>query len=653
MITHFKFCAVLLFVSTLLSSCKEDEVTPELENKLVAIAGSDVAVNRYEPVTLDASASKDGNKRPFTILWSVKTKPQGSNASIANADTVKTIFIPDVAGRYVVKLTIAQGSWSAVDEVAITVADPQSEDPETVILNEDFTENTTLADIFDDPSGIDYLVTENINVHAELVIMPGVVMAFAEDKGLQIVNGFISARGTMNNRITFKGSDNGASFWKGILIHSNSELNEFEHVSIEQGGSSAFSESGVKANLAIAGTTFSGGAVKVSETSFLSSGGYGFYLQGMSLLNRFSSNSFVDNELDVYIAASQLHKVEVDNLTVDSGLLEIETGGSVIGEEPTTWKNIDNGHYLVTSPISIFSGVTIEPGASLHMRAGITISMTGNGYLKAIGSSEARIAFTSTEGTTYWSGLYFNSYNENNKLAFCDVSHAGLNNIDGSEHAGNIVLGPSGTVRIENTVIKNGLGYGVVLKTVSQVNGNVATINTFTDLQKGVMFPEAVESPEHPPLTGLWLDQWSFQQNFSDIQNNYYNDVTHEWFGGAANPWSTETGKGMGIRFSDDMTFTWLIAEHSPVTGCESYSAEYITGTTALSGDQITFNQDYWRSKFINSCDPTQNVDMDVTPSPIVLRYEIAQKSNLWTGELFWELKFSNPDGSSFSYYRR
>lgn len=193
----------------------------------------------------------------------------------------------------------------------------------------------------------------------------------------------------------------------------------------------------------------------------------------------------------------------------------------------------------------------------------------------------------------------------------------------------------------------------LVLKTINQVNENVATINTFTDLQKGVMFPETVEFPELPPLTGVWFDQWSFQQNFSDIQNNYYNDVTHVWFGGAASPWSTETAKGMGIRFSEDMTFTWLIAEHSPVTGCESYSAEYITGTAALSGDQITFNQDYWRSKFINSCDPTQNVDMDVTPSPIVLRYEIAQKSNLWTGELFWELKFSNPDGSNFSYYRR
>lgn len=654
MITHFKFHAVLLLIiCTLFSSCKEEEVAPALENRLVAIAGTDQTVHRNEPIILDASASKDGNNRPFTILWSLKAKPQGSSASIAKADTVKTSFTPDVAGLYIVKLTIAQGTWSAIDEVAFTVADPQSEDPQTVVINEDIITNTTLIDIFDDPSRIDYLVTESINVEAEFIIMPGVVMAFAEDKGLQIVNGFISAKGTANNLIIFKGSDNIAASWKGILIHSNSEFNEFEHVRIEQGGSSAFNESAVRANLAIAGTTFSGGAVKIRETLFKSSGGYGFYLQGMSLLNHFSSNSFIDNERAVYIAASQLHKIDVGNHTANTGTLEIETGGPVIREEPITWKRIDNGHYLVTSPITISSGVTIEPGASFHMRTGMTINVTDNGYLKAVGSPEARIVFTSTGETVYWNGLYFNSYNEDNKLAFCDVAQAGLSNIDGSEHAGNIVVGPSGIVTIEHAVIKNGLGYGLVSKTASQVNENIATINTFVDLQKGIMFPETSESPELPPLTGLWLDLWTFQQNFSDIQNNYYNEATHVWFGGAASPWSTETGKGMGIRLNEDMSFTWLIAEHSPVTGCESYSAEYITGTITVSGNQITFNQDYWRSKFINSCDPTQNVDMDVAPSPIILGYEITQKSNLWTGELFWELKFSNPDGSSFSYYRR
>ena len=100
-------------------------------------------------------------------------------------------------------------------------------------------------------------------------------------------------------------------------------------------------------------------------------------------------------------------------------------------------------------------------------------------------------------------------------------------------------------------------------------------------------------------------------------------------------------------------SFTWLIAESSPWTGCESYSAEYITGTTTVETNVLTFNQEYWRSKFVNACDPTQNVDMEVDPSPIQLAYEIEKMYNVITGEGYWVLTFTNPDGSKFALYRR
>ena len=642
---------LFLILITFLFSCEEENVVVTPQNKLVAVAGPDQTIAVHDEVALDGSASADGNKRPFTFSWSVKTRPQGSSASIDSAVYMKATFTPDVIGMYVIRLTISQSNWTAHDDLVVNVRPSESGGPETITINEDIIANTTLNDIFEDPDKTDYLVTDDVDVQSDLAIMPGVVIAFAADKGLQIVNGSINARGTAEKKIIFKGLDNGHGYWKGILIISNSQSNEFEYVTVQQGGSSTFAESGTKANIALAGSAYSGGALKVGNSFFTHSGGYGLYAQGMSSLNRFSSNTFSDNRsLAAYIPASQLHKIEAGN----AGLTEIETGGPILTQDEVVWKKIESGSYLVTSDIQIKAGVTIEAGASFKMNTATAINVTDNGYLKLLGTSESRITFRSTAPGVYWNGFYFNSYQTNNRIEHADIANAGLNKIADADHAANIVLGHAGMLIVEHSVIRNGLGYGVVARTANQVNGNIREVNTFVGLQKGSVFPEESQSPARPSLTGAWMDEWSFMQRLSGIHDNYYNRQTQTWFGGAANPWAmADNGKGMGIYFDEDLNFTWLIAEHSPVTGCESYSAEYITGTVAATTEVITFNQDYWRSKFINSCDESQNVDMDIEPSAIVLSYTLEKMYHMFTGEEFWELKFRNPDNSTFSFYRR
>jgi hypothetical protein len=46
-------------------------------------------------------------------------------------------------------------------------------------------------------------------------------------------------------------------------------------------------------------------------------------------------------------------------------------------------------------------------------------------------------------------------------------------------------------------------------------------------------------------------------------------------------------------------------------------------------------------------------VDIDVDPSGMTLRYEINRMYNMLTGEGYWELKITNPDDSTFKYYKR
>lgn len=64
-------------------------------------------------VTLNGSASKDGNNDPLTYAWTLTTKPASSAATLAGATTVSPTFTPDVVGDYVVQLVVNDGKDSS------------------------------------------------------------------------------------------------------------------------------------------------------------------------------------------------------------------------------------------------------------------------------------------------------------------------------------------------------------------------------------------------------------------------------------------------------------------------------------------------------------------------------------------------------------
>lgn len=93
---------------------------------VVANAGPDQTVTADSEVTLDGSSSFPAiNAGEFgaTYQWQL-TAPAGSNSSLTGAALATPQFIPDVAGVYDATLTVADGGWSAVDTVQITVDAP-------------------------------------------------------------------------------------------------------------------------------------------------------------------------------------------------------------------------------------------------------------------------------------------------------------------------------------------------------------------------------------------------------------------------------------------------------------------------------------------------------------------------------------------------
>ncbi|MCB9643680.1 MAG: IPT/TIG domain-containing protein [Myxococcales bacterium] len=99
-----------------------DARLPSDTRKPTANAGNDKSVKVGEEVTLDGAASQSIEGKTLTYKWEIKTKPDGSTASLSAADQASTKLTPDKVGVYVVSLMVNDGKDSDPDEVTINVA---------------------------------------------------------------------------------------------------------------------------------------------------------------------------------------------------------------------------------------------------------------------------------------------------------------------------------------------------------------------------------------------------------------------------------------------------------------------------------------------------------------------------------------------------
>ncbi|CAN2042598.1 exported hypothetical protein [Candidatus Magnetomoraceae bacterium gMMP-15] len=83
-----------------------------------AVAGDDLIAKVKDTVKLDGSKSLNVTE----YIWELIAKPEGSAATLSNADTANPEFVPDKSGNYVVQLKVTDGTgYSEPDEVQITV----------------------------------------------------------------------------------------------------------------------------------------------------------------------------------------------------------------------------------------------------------------------------------------------------------------------------------------------------------------------------------------------------------------------------------------------------------------------------------------------------------------------------------------------------
>ncbi len=111
---------VQLIVNDGTTDSQPDTVIISTENSPPAAdAGADQAVHVSDTVHLDGSSSSDADGDELTFKWSFTSKPGGSSAALSSATIVNPTFVVDVAGTYIMQLSVNDGSTDSQPDTVI------------------------------------------------------------------------------------------------------------------------------------------------------------------------------------------------------------------------------------------------------------------------------------------------------------------------------------------------------------------------------------------------------------------------------------------------------------------------------------------------------------------------------------------------------
>lgn len=350
----------------------------------------------------------------------------------------------------------------------------------------DICTDTPLLWVNDEDAPIDYFIDCDLRINDDLVIEPGTVIAFGEGAALR-VEGSIKAVGTSSERIVFKGQSEVKGFWDGILIGSNSVKNELDYVDIRHTGNGSFIGGGDPTSLFL-----NGGRVSLKNTRLSEGKGIGIFASRNHELTAYENIEVKTHDLHpVSIHVNNLRQLDgLGSTYEDNGINTIQiylTGGSVIQvTTEQTWPAAKVPYQFTSGTMGINAALTIAPGAEFLCPEDfrINISSTGLvGSLNAIGTADNMIRFSGVEPLQgYWTGIALGGNSVKNELSYVEVADGGNRSfVGGGDALANIFIPGGNTFKINNCLIRNSLGCGII-----DFNSNATLANnTYADNVRG------------------------------------------------------------------------------------------------------------------------------------------------------------------------
>jgi hypothetical protein len=274
---------------------------------------------------------------------------------------------------------------------------------------------------------IDYLVGCNMKVNADLVIEPGVVMAFKAGTGLDITgNGSINAVGTASEPILFTGEEKVKGSWAGIMVQSSSPLNKLQFVTVEYGGLTGHWPNGISGNV----STYVSARLIMNNSRLNKSFSYGLntYHHSAGSDVTLNENTYRDNQIPLRVGGKDVWiPSPTDDYTGNvESKVEIVLSSAEISQN-TTWRKI-NVPYKITGNqnLSINANLIIEPGTIIEMGQNTGINVNEDGGLKIAGLPQDRIIIRGELGIKgSWHKIFYKGSNVINEIGYADILHGG------------------------------------------------------------------------------------------------------------------------------------------------------------------------------------------------------------------------------------
>lgn len=339
-------------------------------------------------------------------------------------------------------------------------------------------------------NGVDYILDCNLIVNTDLVIEAGTTIQINDGHSITVrQDGSLSAVGTAEMPVSFKGASGSGATWEYIIINTSNAKNRFNHVLIENAGNNQGWDS-LRDDIS---AVYLEGRLSMTNTTINGSNGIGLMVTDIlnpSTLSEFSNNIFRNTaSYPISVTPSVADGIDFASCTFsdnDESFIRIFDSSSASDvDEDVTWERAPLP-YFVDANIRIYGSITIESGSEFIFSsgAGINVYNGQNGYLKIDGTDANHVIMRGEVATAAaWLGLLVNSTNVQNIFSYLDIADGGQRNLPLVDLKGNIVLNNSNgrltlndctSTRAEcDVVIDTSLGNNQILENNSPSISNV------------------------------------------------------------------------------------------------------------------------------------------------------------------------------------
>lgn len=471
----------LLVLGLLLIACDNSSTGPEpggltVTGVSVTAPTNDVATSS----TLQLTATVQPANAPQSVTW------LSSDEMVATVDA-SGLVTGIVSGPVTITATSTadptKSKSLALNVVASACPEPRTIQGGTVSADQTW-ENWVLP-----PECVDYqIVGQGLTNESYLItIEPGVRATFEATRSL-VVRGDaagLRAVGTAAQPIILTGLNATRGSWGSVSLQGTKHPeNRIEHVTIEYGGAGNFSGSLTDGNLMLTGDT----ETTLQNVTLRESASYGLSMANSAVLRAHGQNTFTANtEGPAHVNASQAHFL--DTTSTASGN-DVDLVGIAANDIVTavTWVPMGDG-YLIEKESDAYAFdvrgadafLTLEPGVRIVFQEDMAMTVADGAGIAALGTSAAPVVLTGAQPTRgFWRGFRTFSDNPNQRFDQVVVEYGGGDTHSGSVQPGNVFLDEDAVLRISNSALREGAGYGLVAlggALLPAFNGNVLSGN--------------------------------------------------------------------------------------------------------------------------------------------------------------------------------